>query len=86
LAQGLVSAEAWEEAITVCQGILSRDDCWEQAYRLMMTAYARQGHRSQALRTYHRCVERLQSQLGVSPLPATTAAYQALLGERPVTD
>lgn len=87
LAQALVSREAWEEAITVCRGILARDDCWEEAYRLMMIAYAQQGQRSQALRTYRRCRERLQTELGIPPLPATVAVYESLRQQvRPVVD
>jgi DNA-binding SARP family transcriptional activator len=79
LAQLLTEREAWEEAIDVCQAILARDDCWEQAYRLMMQAYDRTGNRAQAVRTYHRCVERLQTELGVEPAAATTQLYKTIL-------
>ena len=44
-----------ERAIELSQQVLGQDNCWERAYRLMMTAYARQGNRVQALRTYRRC-------------------------------
>jgi DNA-binding SARP family transcriptional activator len=75
LARTLVAKGSWEEAIEVCQIILSHDDCWEQAYRLMMTAYDRLGNRVQALRTYQRCQERLHSELGVRPSPATVELH-----------
>jgi DNA-binding SARP family transcriptional activator len=75
LARTLVAKGSWEEAIEVCQTILSHDDCWEQAYRLMMTAYDRLGNRVQALRTYQRCQERLQNELGVRPSPATVELH-----------
>ena len=86
LAQALVAQEAWEEALAVCRGILARDDCWEEAYRLLMIAYARQGQRSQALRTYRRCVERLKTELGMAPLPGTVALSESLRREQPVSD
>ncbi|MEZ4517369.1 MAG: BTAD domain-containing putative transcriptional regulator [Chloroflexota bacterium] len=55
--------EAWEDVIATCRLILARDDCWEQAYRLMMTAYAHLGNRAQVLRTYRRCVTALRDEL-----------------------
>ena len=79
LAHLLLEREAWQEVIDVCQAILARDDCWEQAYRLLMQAYDRMGNRAQAVRTYHRCVERLQTELGVQPAAATAQLYQTLL-------
>ena len=57
--------------------ILARDDCWEQAYRLMMMAYAQLGNRAQALRTYQRCVERLRQELDVEPSTATVRLYES---------
>jgi two-component SAPR family response regulator len=74
----LAAQRAWEETIDVCQAILSYDDCWEGAYRLMMTAYNYLGNRTQAMRTYQRCVERLQIELGVEPAPATVELYKSI--------
>lgn len=68
----------WEAVIAVCQNILSHDDCWEQAYRLLMTAYTHLGDRPQALRTYERCLHSLQKKLGVQPTPATTHLYETI--------
>ncbi len=78
VARALVEQQEWTEAVAVCQLILSRDDCWEEAYRLMMTAYARLDNRTQVARTYQRCVARLQSELGVEPTAVTTQLYKAL--------
>lgn len=74
----LLQNRAWDDAIHVAQLILGRDNCWEQAYRALMQAYAAQGKRAQAIRAYQRCQERLQTELGVAPTPATTALYHAL--------
>lgn len=78
LARTLVEKGEWEEAIGICQAILARDDCWEQAYRLMMVAYARMGNRVQALRTYQRCVERLGEVLQVGPADETVRLYETI--------
>lgn len=79
VARALVERQEWAEAVTVCQLILARDDCWEEAYRLMMTAYARLGNRAQIIRAYQRCVERLQTELGVEPTAVTHQLYESLL-------
>jgi len=76
--QAHVEREAWEKVIPVCQAILDRDDCWEQAYRSMMTAYAEMGYRVQALRAYQRCAKTLRETLGIEPSPATNAVYQSI--------
>ena len=70
-ATALLTQEAWENAAEIARLILDRDDCWEQAYRILMTAYVKMGNRSQALRTFQRCQERLESELGVAPSSST---------------
>ncbi len=79
LAQALAARELWAETISVCQAILARDDCWERAYALLMTAYAHTGNRAQALRTYQRCVEKLRQELDIAPAPSTVCLYESLL-------
>ncbi|MGC9356731.1 MAG: BTAD domain-containing putative transcriptional regulator [Anaerolineae bacterium] len=78
VARTLVKQEAWEEAIDVCQSILARDACWEQAYRLMMIAYAQLGNRAQSLRSYQRCVEALREELDITPSAATVDLHDEL--------
>lgn len=85
LARALSEQGEWEEVIAVCELILARDDCWEQAYRLMMGAFLALGQRPQALRAYQRCVERLDSELGVQPAAATTQLYHKILAQAPQT-
>jgi len=62
-----------EECIDVCESILTRDMCWEEAYRLLMLCYLERGNRSMALRAYERCEAALQSEMGVSPSRDTAA-------------
>jgi DNA-binding SARP family transcriptional activator len=75
LARTLVAKKSWEEAIEICQLILNHDNCWEQAYRLMMVAYDSLGNRAQALRTFQKCGERLWDELEVRPSSDTVALY-----------
>jgi len=77
----LVNQNSWEEAIKVCQTILKYDNCWEQAYRLMMTAYHRLGNRAQVMRTYQKSVENLRTELGVEPTDTTVQLFQDLLNQ-----
>ena len=80
LASELIEQGAHEEGLELCEAILSKDSCWERAYRLMMAAYAAQGNCSQALKTYHRCVEVLRGELNVGPSAETRALYRKLCG------
>jgi DNA-binding SARP family transcriptional activator len=67
--------ERHDETIDLCHKILAQDNCWEQAYRLMMTAYSRNGQHPQALRVYRECEETLHSELGTQPSVATQELY-----------
>ncbi|HRQ40681.1 MAG TPA: BTAD domain-containing putative transcriptional regulator [Chloroflexota bacterium] len=83
LAQALAAQAAWAEVATVCQAILSHDDCWEEAYRLLMLAYDGLGNRAQALQTYERCRETLQRKWGVEPMPDTVQIYEGIRQSSP---
>lgn len=78
LARGLLEERHWEEAIKVCQSIISRDNCWENAYRLMMVAHARMGNRAQALRVYQNLVEHLRNELDAEPASESEALYHLI--------
>lgn len=67
------------EAVALAEAILSRDEYWEAAYRLLMMAHYRTGNRPQALRAYERCSQALQDGLGVSPMRQTERLYKRLL-------
>jgi DNA-binding SARP family transcriptional activator len=66
------------ETIRLCELILARDSCWEEAYQLLMRAYADQGNRSQVVASYDRCVRHLRAQLDMDPLPRTTEIFEAV--------
>jgi LuxR family maltose regulon positive regulatory protein len=66
------------EAIGLAWRVLENDRAHEEAYRLLMRAHATLGERSTALRLYARCITMLHDDLGVEPLPETTALYNTL--------
>jgi len=75
-----VHPDAEEIEHILSEKLLDRvDDCWEQAYYLMMVAYERLGNRAQALRVYQRCVERLEEALGIGPASVTVRLYESIL-------
>lgn len=78
LARIFVDLERWDEAVEVCQAILSREVTWEQAYRLMMISYDRLGNRPQALKTYQRAVDVLRAEIDTEPAAETVALYQSI--------
>ncbi len=74
----LLEQNATHEAIGLAWRVLEYDQAQEEAYRLLMQAYAHLGERSTALRLYARCVSALQSELGVPPLPETVTLYDEI--------
>ena len=78
LAGALVEVARYDEAIDVCSRILAHDSCWENAYRWMMLAHARQGNRPQALRAYQRCAETVLRELSVEPSQTMRGLYQRI--------
>ncbi len=68
--------QEWEQCMAACRLILSHDNCWEEAYRLIMLAYWKSHNRAAAVRTYEKCVETLRDELGVTPLPETEQLYR----------
>jgi LuxR family transcriptional regulator, maltose regulon positive regulatory protein len=78
LAETLVERGDLPEAIRLCDLVLARDPGWEDAYCVLMRAYAMQGQRRMALATYDRCVRNLRQWLDVDPLPSTVRIYEEL--------
>ncbi|HEY9898034.1 MAG TPA: BTAD domain-containing putative transcriptional regulator [Pantanalinema sp.] len=69
-----------------CQRLIEKDRSIEEAYRLLMRAYYRQGDRPLALRTYDRCVAALAEELDVDPMPETEELFDRISRLAPVTD
>ena len=65
------------ESIRLTTEVLSFDPCLEEAYRIQMKAFLAKGNRPQAIKSYNNCVQILEKEYGISPLPET----QKLLSE-----
>jgi LuxR family maltose regulon positive regulatory protein len=78
LAELLLERQEDQQAITLAEAVLARDRCWEEAYRVLMSAHQRRGNRPQAVRAYQRCVRALQDELDLAPMPETTHLYQQI--------
>jgi len=74
----------WNRVLEWGQAILNRDSCWEEAYRWNMTAYMRLGNKPAALRTYQKCVETLQRELGIQPSQETQKLFRTIFSNPPV--
>ncbi len=68
-----------DRVIDIGQRMLDIDPFHEQALQVVLGAYVKYGRRAEALRTYQLFTERLQSELGLEPLPETQALYTLLL-------
>ncbi|RPF50604.1 BTAD domain-containing putative transcriptional regulator [Aquisalibacillus elongatus] len=79
LAQVSVRLEDYHTCIHWCQEILSRDQTWEEAYRLLMYCYYQQNNRPQAIKWYRRCEEILEKELGIEPMKTTQDMYDMVM-------
>ena len=61
--------------------LLARDPLREEAHATLLRVYGRTGSRPQVLRQYRRLTELLDRELGVEPLPETTATFESALAE-----
>jgi DNA-binding SARP family transcriptional activator len=69
---------------TLCQLIVQRDPCREDAHRRLMRCFSRQGQTYLALRQFQACAEALRAELGVEPDPSTVALKDQIRSHRPV--
>lgn len=66
------------ESIRLSQQALQIDAAWEDAYRVQMEAYFKKGNRPMAIKTYHQCIEVLDEEFGIEPLPETKQLHQQI--------
>jgi DNA-binding SARP family transcriptional activator len=66
-------------AIALCQKILVRDNCHEEAHHRLMRCYLAQGQRHLAVRQYQTCTETLKEELDLTPSEETTALYRHII-------
>ncbi|WON74181.1 BTAD domain-containing putative transcriptional regulator [Nitrosospira sp. Is2] len=68
----------WKSAAECYLGVIAVEPAAEIFYRRLMSSYAQQGRRTEALVVYRRCRQSLLAQLGVCPTEETQNLYQVL--------
>ncbi len=76
----LLLEEQPNESIRLTEEALNIDPTWEEAYRIQMAAHIANGNRPQAIRTYKRCVDVLDKEFGIAPLPKTVGLFESFIG------
>ncbi|WP_088032330.1 BTAD domain-containing putative transcriptional regulator [Evansella clarkii] len=79
LAELCIESSQFYEAIDLCEQIIAKDKCWEEAYRLLMKCYMMKNNRSMAIKWFERCRKTLLEELGVQPMRKTLEDYEQLL-------
>jgi len=67
-----------DDCIATGLRMLAVDPCREDAHRLLMSCYARQGRTYQALRQYELCCRMLRATLDTGPADETAQLYRAI--------
>ncbi|MBK8986599.1 MAG: AAA family ATPase [Chloroflexi bacterium] len=78
----LTQRSGGETAVAHARRWCQLDPLHEDAHRQLMQALAANGRHADALQQYRDCVRILDEELGVPPLPETTALYHAIQNER----
>ena len=69
---------------SLCQRIIERDPCREDAHRRLMRCYSRQGQPHLALMQYRACARALTDELGVETDPSTAELHRRIRRREPV--
>lgn len=72
---------AWADAQESASRLCAAEPLREDAQRLLMEAYFRCGNRALALRQYRRCQAVLAQELGIPPMPETSALAAAIASD-----
>jgi DNA-binding SARP family transcriptional activator len=70
--------EAWGTGITPARRLIAEEPWLEEAHRHLMLMLAHSGQRQAAIAQYHTCRRVLREELGVEPMPETTALFKRL--------
>ncbi|MFJ7826526.1 BTAD domain-containing putative transcriptional regulator [Psychrobacillus sp. NPDC096623] len=80
LSQTYTRLKEFEKTIYWAEKLLSYDPTWEEAYRLLMFAYYQLQNRSQSVKWFDRCVEVLEKELNIEPMPTTIQMFEMITG------
>ena len=81
VAQHRFEADDAEGAQEAAIALLARDPLREEGHATLLRVFGRAGSRSHVVRQYRRLAALLDRELGVEPLPETSAAYRAALAD-----
>lgn len=81
LAAAAAAGGDWATSVAAAEEAVALEPFRERLWVRLMGSHAAGGNRAEALRCYERCRRLLLEELGVSPSPATEAAYLDLLVE-----
>ncbi len=85
LAEHHLQSEQAASASELAQAMIQRDPTWEPAYRILMRSQHTLGHEHLLPRTFTKCLETLESELGVEPSEETFELARELLGDQLAT-
>lgn len=80
LGEHYLEAEQPAATTELAQKMLQRDATWEPAYRMLLRSQHALGHEHLLPRTFTRCLETLEEELGVEPSEETFEVARELLG------
>jgi DNA-binding SARP family transcriptional activator len=78
LADYYYTTDDYSSCLNYALHMLSVDPCREDAHRIVMQCFMRQGERAQALRQYRICEGILRSEFDVAPESTTTALFEQI--------
>ncbi len=78
LSEHYIQQGEYAAVIALCQKILAKDNCYEEAYRRLMRCYLAQRQRHLAVRHYQTCVQALKEELDLPPSEETVALYRRI--------
>ena len=84
LSQTYFNRGDYSDSADLCQLILNRDNCREDAHRRLMRCYSRLGKRHLALRQFQLCEEALQNELDIDPEPATIQLVERIRSQEAI--
>jgi predicted ATPase/DNA-binding SARP family transcriptional activator len=82
----LLVEKRWDDVLRWSEYWISSGQISEAAFRALMRAHAAQGERVQVERDYQRCVDALQSDIGVMPSEETQALFDSILSGEYVSE
>ena len=77
-----VASGEWQDGAETGKRLLEIEPWHESAHVQLMLCLARSGESAAAIQQYQQCKLLLQDELGVEPMPATTALYERIVAAR----